>query len=55
MLMLARVDGKSPLEYLGANQARKIREFVYSWLPEQEIGLQELHDQWLLHIIEESV
>ena len=33
MLMLARVDGKSPVEYLNSDQQGSIREIVYKLLP----------------------
>lgn len=34
LFMLARVDGKSPVEYLNAAQQQKVRDFVYQELPD---------------------
>ena len=47
MLLLARIDGKSPVEYLTqAQRADYVRQFTRSRIPEQEFGLQDLLDPW---------
>ena len=47
MLMLARVDGKSPVEYLDEGNQQKIREFVTTALPEPHENLGGLIAGWL--------
>ncbi len=47
MLMLARVDGKSPVEYLDEQQQQVVRDFVYENLPIQHNSLEELTSKWL--------
>jgi aminoglycoside phosphotransferase (APT) family kinase protein len=42
MLMLARVDGKSPAEYLNDSQRSFIRDFTMHRIPAKEISLQQL-------------
>jgi aminoglycoside phosphotransferase (APT) family kinase protein len=47
MLMLARIDGKSPVEYLTDEQSKQaVRDFVYKMLPRQRFGLDEICSQW---------
>lgn len=53
MLLLARVDGKSPVEYLNAAQKEAVRYFVFSQLSigKNSITLshehKEMHNLWL--------
>lgn len=46
MLMLARVDGKSPVEYLDAARRQFIREFVREQLPPETFCLRDHADSW---------
>lgn len=46
LLMLARIDGKSPVEYLGEKQKDFVREFVYSMLEKEEYILAEISQAW---------
>lgn len=46
MLMLARIDGKSPVEYLDENQKRVVRSFVYDLLSRKIYDLEEIHSNW---------
>jgi hypothetical protein len=46
MLMLARVDGKSPVEYLGPTRQELIREFVQSRLPGEIFSIREIAGSW---------
>ena len=47
MLMLARVDGKSPVEYLNPGQQQRVREFVSATiLSRPDLRLGELADAW---------
>jgi aminoglycoside phosphotransferase (APT) family kinase protein len=46
MLMLARVDGKSPVEYLEAARQQFIREFVREQLPRENFSLPAITDLW---------
>jgi aminoglycoside phosphotransferase (APT) family kinase protein len=47
MLMLARIDGKSPAEYL-RDEAKKdfVRQFVYTHLADRDVGLSDLTQTW---------
>lgn len=47
LLMLARVDGKSPVEYLEEDQKDVIRNFVYKSLPKGIEALDVLSDLWV--------
>ena len=49
LLMLARVDGKSPVEYLAErpDKQRQIREFVSRELPDPPHELDELSHRWM--------
>lgn len=46
MLLLARVDGKSPVEYLGASHQQLIREYVQKHLPLENFSLLHITDEW---------
>jgi aminoglycoside phosphotransferase (APT) family kinase protein len=46
MLMLARVDGKSPVEYLGESQQERVRRFAVSRLQCGSVSLSELTEDW---------
>jgi aminoglycoside phosphotransferase (APT) family kinase protein len=46
MLMLARVDGKSPVEYLDPQRKQFVREFVQKQLPEGNFSLGHITDSW---------
>ena len=46
MLMLARVDGKSPVEYLDSPRQQFIREFVQSELPGENYSLPHITNSW---------
>jgi aminoglycoside phosphotransferase (APT) family kinase protein len=48
MLMLARVDGKSPVEYLNAAQQEAVRAFARPRLTTAAPGLQALMNEWLV-------
>jgi aminoglycoside phosphotransferase (APT) family kinase protein len=46
MLMLARVDGKSPVEYLDTARQQFVRAFVRGQLPAGNFSLQDTVDAW---------
>jgi aminoglycoside phosphotransferase (APT) family kinase protein len=46
MLILARVDGKSPVEYLLPVRQQFIREFVLKHLPLENFSLHHITDEW---------
>ncbi|HKW30589.1 MAG TPA: aminoglycoside phosphotransferase family protein [Verrucomicrobiae bacterium] len=46
MLLLARVDGKSPVEYLEAARQQFVRTFVQEQLPLGNFSLRDLADSW---------
>ncbi|HUE37408.1 MAG TPA: phosphotransferase, partial [Candidatus Acidoferrum sp.] len=46
MLMLARVDGKSPVEYLDTPRRQFIRKFVQSELPAENFSLRHITGSW---------
>ena len=51
MLMLARVDGKSPVEYLGDEQKKQaVREFTFQTLTEPPVSVTLLLDNWITFI-----
>jgi aminoglycoside phosphotransferase (APT) family kinase protein len=53
MLMLARVDGKSPVEYLHNEGARqRVRDFVNTVLQEKQLDDTRLVAQWFEHLWE---
>jgi aminoglycoside phosphotransferase (APT) family kinase protein len=49
MLMLARIDGKSPVEYLEGNEklGQFVRRFVSELLPSGVDNFSSVHEQWL--------
>ena len=51
MLLLARVDGKSPVEYLSAPKQNFIRAFVGEHLPSPPESFQALRDIWFEQIL----
>lgn len=51
MLLLARVDGKSPVEYLSQRKQEFIRTFVHRHLPSSPESLAEMCDIWFAEII----
>jgi hypothetical protein len=46
MLMLARVDGKSPVEYLDMARQQFVRDFVREQLPAGNFSLRKIADAW---------
>ncbi len=46
MLLLARVDGKSPVEYLNPEAGEHIRTFVFARLPQWQGNLGQLTAEW---------
>lgn len=46
MLMMARVDGKSPVEYLDKIQQQRVRDFAYRAIPDSPETLHQLFHQW---------
>ena len=50
MLMLARVDGKSPVEYLDAPRQQFVREFVRHQLSLETFSLQDLTNAWFTRV-----
>jgi len=47
MLMLARIDGKSPVEYIVEERKREfVRDFVGRMLPAGAWAMEEISDQW---------
>ncbi|MGH7952439.1 MAG: phosphotransferase family protein, partial [Limisphaerales bacterium] len=46
MLMLARVDGKSPVEYLDSPRQQFVREFVQMQLRAKKFSLREITRSW---------
>lgn len=46
LLMLARVDGKSPVEYLDEAERAFVRAFVYDLLPKRIFELSEIRAGW---------
>ena len=47
LLMLARVDGKSPVEYLPPEIQERVREFVLPRLETKDLSLTDLQTAWL--------
>jgi len=54
MLLLARVDGKSPAEYLTAPKQQFIREFVHKYLPSPPKNLAHLSEIWFSQVFDSS-
>ncbi len=46
MLLLARIDGKSPVEYLGEAEKDFVRNFVYELLQQKVYNQAEIHRNW---------
>ncbi len=46
MMMLARIDGKSPVEYLDNDQQEFVRSFVKKHLPAGEFSHSEINKKW---------
>src|SRR5215469_15783872 len=46
MLMLARVDGKSPVEYFDAGHQQFVRDFASRHLPKENFSLHHITDAW---------
>ena len=47
MLMLARIDGKSPVEYIVEERKKElVRDFVGRMLPAGAFALEEIADNW---------
>lgn len=53
MLLLARVDGKSPVEYLNKEKQAFTRRFALKYLKEEDFDLKSLIDEWF-HTIEKK-
>ena len=52
MLMLARMDGKSPVEYIvDETKKRAVRRFVYKLLPQEIFTLNQICSQWEGHLV----
>ena len=56
MLMLARIDGKSPAEYLVGNSEKQnfVRSFVRNRLPSASLTLEDLGRQWIGELLRVS-
>lgn len=54
MLMLARVDGKSPVEYLGDAEQEVVRSFVHDLLPNGVYKQQDIYSKWSSKIKEHA-
>lgn len=50
MLMLARVDGKSPVEYFRSHHQQFVRQFVSRLLPRQNFSLRHITDEWFTEL-----
>ena len=50
MLMLARIDGKSPVEYLSEKEAGFVRSFVHELLPGQIYSQSKINEYWKLKL-----
>jgi len=51
MLMLARVDGKSPVEYLDTTRQQFVRAFVGEQLPAGNFSLHNIADAWFNRLV----
>ncbi len=49
LLLLARVDGKSPVEYLDTSRASQVRVFACERIPAEPTSLDELVQAWFAH------
>ncbi len=45
-LLLARVDGRSPVEYLDCAQGNRVRDFALPLVFDTQLDLMTLHDMW---------
>jgi len=54
MLLLARVDGKSPVEYLDSARQDFVRDFVRAELPGQSSSLTSIASAWFSRLLEIS-
>ena len=54
MLLLARIDGKSPVEYLTEAKRESVRNFVSSELPSSKFILHEVISHWFARLQSES-
>ena len=45
-LMLARVDGKSPVEYLAAERGAIVRKLAIEFLQQDNISISIIHARW---------
>ena len=52
MLMLARVDGKSPVEYLDPARQQFVRAFVGKQLPAGNFSLHDMADAWFNRLVQ---
>jgi len=50
MLMLARIDGKSPVEYFSEKEAKFVRSFVHELLPAQIFSHSMINHHWNLKL-----
>jgi hypothetical protein len=50
MLLLARVDGKSPVEYLSSTKQEVVRRFAINRLQDTPLSVDALRDAWRKHI-----
>jgi Ser/Thr protein kinase RdoA (MazF antagonist) len=48
MLLLARVDGKSPVEYLDSSRQHFVREFVRGELSAKDLSLASVSNAWFM-------
>ncbi len=46
LLMLARIDGKSPVEYLNESQREFVRNFVYKLVKKVNLYVEEVINEW---------
>jgi aminoglycoside phosphotransferase (APT) family kinase protein len=51
MLLLARVDGKSPVEYLDAGRQDFVRQFVRRELHGQDVSLRQVTHEWFTNLV----
>ena len=45
-LMLARVDGKSPVEYLAAERGAIVRKLAIEFLKQDDVSFSVIHARW---------
>jgi hypothetical protein len=44
--MLARIDGKSPVEYLAAERGATVRKIAIEFLMQDDISFSVIHTRW---------